>query len=183
MSFSIFSILLLFFVDLLVIILEFFATVKESKVLFDQRVLIEMAAPGSVTLDQLTLRHGIKVVIAERCSVEDCSLAVAQVVGLEVFCQQSRMNSTIVLFLDDVNKVNEIVAGGMVINEAFTAVMPFVATSEKDLSVNVPPYIKDKVIERELARHGKVVSKIKRLALNCKSVQLKHVVTFRDKCI
>ncbi len=39
-----------------------------------------MAAPGSVTLDQLTRRHGIKVVPAECCSVEDCSLAVAQVV-------------------------------------------------------------------------------------------------------
>ncbi len=89
------------------------------------------------------------------------------------------MNSTIVLFLDDVNKVNEIVASGIVINEAYTAVMPLMQPAKKILVSNVPPYIKDEVIERELARHGKVVSKIKKIALNCKSVQLKHVVTFR----
>ncbi len=138
-----------------------------------------MAAPGSVTFDQLTRRHGIKVVPAERCSVEDCSLAVAQVIGHKSVLSASRMNSAIVLFLDDVNKVNEIVASGIVINEAYTAVMPLMQPAKKILVSNVPPYIKDEVIERELARHGKVVSKIKKISLNCKSVQLKHVVTFR----
>lgn len=57
--------------------------------------------------------------------------------------------------------------------------MPFMQPAKKILVSNVPPYIKDEVIERELAMHGKVVSKIKKIALNCKSVQLKHVVTFR----
>ncbi|ROL49802.1 hypothetical protein DPX16_13467 [Anabarilius grahami] len=138
-----------------------------------------MAAPGSVAIDQLTRRHGIKVVPAERCSVEECILAVAQVVGHKSILSASRMNSAIVLFLDDVNKVNEIVVSGIVINEAYTAVMPLMQPAKKILLSNVPPFIKDEVIERELARYGKVVSQIRKITLNCKSAQLKHVVTFR----
>ncbi len=81
---------------------------------------------------------------------------VAQVVGHRSVLSASRMNSTIVLFLDDVNKVSEIVASGIVINEANTAVLPLMQPVKKILLSNVPPFIKDEVIERELARHGKV---------------------------
>ncbi len=93
-----------------------------------------MAAPGSVTLDQLTRWHGIKVVPTERCSVENCSLQdCRKVVGHRSVLSASRMNSTIVLFLDDVNKVSEIVAMGIVINEANTAVLPLMQPVKKIL--------------------------------------------------
>ncbi len=44
---------------------------------------------------------------------------------------------------------------------------------------NVPAFLKDELIEQEMARHWKVVSQIKMIALNCQYAQLKHVVTFR----
>lgn len=138
-----------------------------------------MAASESVPLDKLTRRNGIKVIPAERCSIEECSIAVAKVVGYKSILSASRMNSAIVLFLDDVNKVNEIVANGIVINESYTPVMPLMQPAKKILLSNVPPFIKDEVIQRELARHGKIVSQFKKIALNCKSAQLKHVVSFR----
>ncbi len=50
-----------------------------------------MAASGGVSLEQLTRRHGIKVVPAERCSVEECSLAVAKVVGHKSVLSAARM--------------------------------------------------------------------------------------------
>lgn len=90
-----------------------------------------MAAPGSVMLDQLTRWHDIKVVPAERCSVEECILAVAQVVGHKSILSASRMHSAIVLFLDDVNKVNEIVVSGIIINEAYKAVMSLMQPAKR----------------------------------------------------
>ncbi len=78
--------------------------------------------------------------------MEDCSLAVAQVVGHRSVLSASRMKQCNCLFLDDVNKVNEIVASGIVINEAFTAVMPLLQPAKKILVSNVPPYIKDEVM-------------------------------------
>ncbi len=138
-----------------------------------------MAASGGVSLEQLTRRHGIKVVPAERCSVEECSLAVAKAVGHKSVLSAARMNSAIVLFLDDVNKVNEIVTSGIVLNDAYTAVMPLMQPAKKVVLSNVPPFIKDEVIGRELGRHGKIVSQIKKITLKSKSAELKHVVTFR----
>lgn len=44
-----------------------------------------------------------------RCSVEDCVLAVAAVVGHDCILSASRMNSAIVMFLNNVDKVNEVV--------------------------------------------------------------------------
>lgn len=38
---------------------------------------IAMAASQHASLESLTRRHGVKVVPAERCSVEDCVIAVA----------------------------------------------------------------------------------------------------------
>jgi len=137
------------------------------------------AASESIQFDKLTRRNGIKITPAERCSIEDCSIAVAQVVGYKSILSASRMNSAFVFFLDDVNKVNEIVASGIVLNESYTPVMPLMQPAKKILLSNVPPFIKDEVIQRELVRHGKIVSQFKKIALNCKSAQLKHVVSFR----
>lgn len=46
-------------------------------------------------------------------------------------------------------------------------------------SLNVPPFIGNKVIVRELARFGKVVSEVKTDSLGCKNSVLKHVMSFR----
>ncbi|MGL4353690.1 MAG: zinc finger CCHC domain-containing protein, partial [Aeromonas popoffii] len=67
----------------------------------------------------------------------------------------------------------------VIINDSYTKVMPLMQPAKRIMVSNVPPFIRDEVIEKELARHGKVVSKIKKIALGCKSEQLKHVVSFR----
>lgn len=67
------------------------------------------------------------------------------------------MNMAIVWFLDDVNKVNETVVNGIVINDSYMTVMPLIQPVKRMLS-NVPPFIKVEVIERDLARHGKIVT-------------------------
>lgn len=43
----------------------------------------------------------------------------------------------------------------------------------------MPPFISDEIIERELQRHGQIVSAIKKIPVGCKSPLLKHVVSFR----
>ena len=43
----------------------------------------------------------------------------------------------------------------------------------------MPPFIKDELIARELARYGKPVSPIRTIPLGCKSALIKHLVSFR----
>ncbi len=57
-----------------------------------------------------------------------------------------------------------------------TPVMPLVQPAKRVVLSNVPPFIKE-VIERELSRHGKFVSKIRKISLGCKLPQ--YVVSFR----
>ncbi|KAK3522076.1 hypothetical protein QTP70_022608, partial [Hemibagrus guttatus] len=44
---------------------------------------------------------------------------------------------------------------------------------------NVPPFISDEAIGKELSRYGRMVSPIKKIPLGCKSPLVKHLVSFR----
>ncbi len=44
---------------------------------------------------------------------------------------------------------------------------------------NVPPFLKNEMLEKELAQHGQLVSPIKMIPLGCKSPHLKHFRSFR----
>ncbi|TWW54587.1 Transposon TX1 uncharacterized 149 kDa protein ORF 2, partial [Takifugu flavidus] len=48
-----------------------------------------------------------------------------------------------------------------------------------DTLSNVPPFISDEFLVRELSRHGKVVSPIRKMLSGCKSPLLRHVVSHR----
>lgn len=98
-------------------------------------------------LEQLTRRHGIKVPVGVDCSVEECSLAVGQIVGCESIRSASRMNHAMVLFLDSIDKVNKVVEQGIVVKDAHTMVFPLINPSRKVMLSNVPPFIKDDVLE------------------------------------
>ncbi len=87
-----------------------------------QCVLIVMAASQRASLESLTRWHGVKVMPAERCSVEDCVLTVAAVVGHDCILSVSRMNSAIVMFLSNVDKVNRVVETGITVNDSLTPV-------------------------------------------------------------
>lgn len=132
-----------------------------------------------MAFDNLSRRHAIKIAASAHTSVEECGLAVGQIVGHASVVSASRMNGSVVLFLDSVDKVNEIVSCGVVINDQFLNVLPLVTPAKRITLSNVPPFIKDEVIARELSRFGKLVSSIKKVPLGCKSPLLKHVVSFR----
>ncbi|KAL0148443.1 hypothetical protein M9458_056253, partial [Cirrhinus mrigala] len=123
--------------------------------------------------------HGIKLAPVTNVSVEQCVLAVGQVVGFDSVLSASRMNSAVVVFLDSVEKVNSIVQSGVVIQDTLTPVMPLLQPAKKVILSNVPPFIKDELLIAELSRHGKIVSQMKKIPLGCKSPLLKHVVCFR----
>ncbi len=135
-----------------------------------------MTAPRSQGLSNLTRRHGVKVASAE--SVEDCCLAVGEVVGHE-HMSASRMNSATVVFLSSVEKANELVETGIVVDNLFTPVLPLSMPSKKVLLSNVPPFVSDETLVRIMSRYGKLVSPIKMIPVSCKSPLLKHVVSFR----
>lgn len=127
--------------------------------------------------ERLSRRHGIKV--ATKVSVEQCSLAVGDVVGHQNIVSASRMNKVVVLFLSSVEKALEVVQTGIVIEELFVPVVPLSTPSKRITLSNVPPFIKDEVLIRELSRFGKIVSPIKKVNVGCKSPLLSHLVSFR----
>ncbi|KAI2647384.1 Transposon TX1 uncharacterized 82 kDa protein [Labeo rohita] len=109
-----------------------------------------MSARGAagVGLEALTRRDACKLCPTIDCSVEDCVLAVGEIVGYDSIKSASRMNNEVVIFVDSV------------------------------LS-QVPPFIGNEMLARELSRHGQLMSLIRTISLGCKSPQLKHVVSFR----
>lgn len=136
-----------------------------------------MAAAGTMRFEELTRRHGVKVQCS--LSVEECSLAIGNVVGHEFIKSASRMNNAIVVFLDTVEKAREVIASGIVVNDTLTPVLPLSSPATKVIISNVPPFISDSVIESNLTRYGRLVSSIRKIPLGCKSPLLKHVVSFR----
>uniref|UniRef100_A0A9J8BET3 Protein phosphatase 1 regulatory subunit 16A n=1 Tax=Cyprinus carpio carpio TaxID=630221 RepID=A0A9J8BET3_CYPCA len=123
--------------------------------------------------------HGIKVVPAFNCSVEDCALAVGKAVGYDSIVSASRMNGAVVIFLDVIEKVNSVVQSGVVIQDTLVSVVPLIQPAKRIILSNVPPFIKDELLVAELSRHGKIMSQMKKIPLGCKSPLLKHVVCFR----
>lgn len=138
-----------------------------------------MASSERVSYERLSRRHGIKIAPVMNCSVEDCSLAVGEIVGHDSIMSASRMNSAVVIFLDNIEKVNRVVENGVIIQETFTPVIPLVQPAKKIILSNVPPFIRDELLITELSRHGKIVSQMRKVPLGCKSPLLKHVVSFR----
>lgn len=136
-----------------------------------------MAAPGLPALSSLTRRHAVKV--ASAVSVEDCCLAVGEVVGHDCVLSASRMNNATVIFLKSVEKANELVEQGITVEGLFTPVLPLSMPSKKVTLSNVPPFISDEMLKQSLSRYGKLVSPIKKIPMRSVSPLLKHVVSFR----
>ncbi|KAK0155410.1 Transposon TX1 uncharacterized protein [Merluccius polli] len=111
--------------------------------------------------------------------LEEVGYAVGEVVGFDSVKSASRMNSAVVIFLDQVCKVEQVVEAGIVLRDTFTPVFPLVNPSKKVIISNAPPFIKNDDLRKALARYGQIVSPIKMLLLGCKSPKLKHVVCHR----
>ncbi|KAK3558369.1 hypothetical protein QTP86_017591 [Hemibagrus guttatus] len=105
--------------------------------------------------------------------------SVGNVVGHENTVSASRMNSAIVVFLNDVDKVRKLTQNGIVVNNEMILVSPLSSPAKKVMLSNVPPFISDEAIGKELSRYGRMVSPIKKIPLGCKSPLVKHLVSFR----
>ncbi len=136
-----------------------------------------MSVQRAQGLCSLTRRHAIKVTAV--VSVEDCCLAIGEVVGHSGVLSASRMNNAIVIFLDSVDKANDLVEQGIVIRGEFVSVLPLSLPAKKVTLSNVPPFVSDEILTQALLRHGKLVSPIKKIPLRSESPLLKHIVSFR----
>ena len=130
-------------------------------------------------LSTLTRKHGIKICPGFLCSVEDISLAVGEQVGHGSIKSAARMNGGTVIFLDQLGKVNQIIEAGLTVNEMFVQVIPLAQPATKVVISNVPPFITDEFLSRELSRHGKIVSPVKKIMSGFKSKLQQHVVSHR----
>ncbi len=131
----------------------------------------------SVNLSSLTRRHAIKV--ASAASVEQCCLAIGEVVGLESILSASRVNGAAVIFLDSVDKANVVVEHGVTVGGEFIPVLPLSLPSKRVTLSNVPPFMSDDILIQALSRYGKLVSPIKKIPISTESPLLKHIVSFR----
>lgn len=136
-----------------------------------------MAAQGTDDFGSLTRRHAVKVDTV--ASVEDCILAIGEVIGHKNVLAASRMSNAVVCFLNTVENADVVAERGIAICGMFTSVFPLSTRANQVMLSNVPPFIRDEVLVRELSRFGKVVAPVKKIVFRSKSELLKHVVSFR----
>ncbi|KAJ3581446.1 hypothetical protein NHX12_016631 [Muraenolepis orangiensis] len=101
---------------------------------------------------KLTRKHGIKISAGMACTVEEMGLAVGEKVGHGSVKSLARMNSAVVIFLDQVEKVNCVIETGVTVREMFVQVQPLMLPTTKVILSNVPPFITDEFLSRELSR-------------------------------
>ncbi len=96
-------------------------------------------------------------------------LAVGEVIGHSGVLSASRMNNAIVVFLDSVDKANDLVEQGIVIGGEFVSVLPLSLPAKKVTLSNVPPFVSDEILTQTLSRYGKLVSPIKKIPISSES--------------
>ncbi|KAL0150135.1 hypothetical protein M9458_051251, partial [Cirrhinus mrigala] len=134
---------------------------------------------SSGDFSRLTLKHGLKCMPDDSISVEDVLIAVSRQVGGLNIKSASRMNKSVVVFLTDVKMVDDLIERGITINDTFLPVLPLSSPSKKIVLSNVPPFIKNEVIQEVLERYGKLTAPIKMIPLGLKNPDIKHVMSFR----
>ena len=136
-------------------------------------------AESMAAFEGLSRKHGFKISLTFPCSVEDYSHGVADVVGHSSIKSAARMNGGVVIFVDSVAKAYQVVESGIVVNDLFVSVSPLTTPAARITISNIPPFIGAEVLVRELSRHGKIMSPIRKLPSGCKSPLLRHVVSHR----
>lgn len=112
-----------------------------------------MSAPHGQVLSSLTQRHAVKV--ASAVGVEERCLAIGEVVGHESVLSASRMNSAAVVFLDSVDKANELVEHRIFVSDELVPVLPLALPAKRVTLSNVPPFVSDDILTQTLSRYGK----------------------------
>ncbi|XP_026054630.1 uncharacterized protein LOC113040526 [Carassius auratus] len=127
----------------------------------------------------LSLRNGCKCVPEAGVTVEELLLVIGEQVGFDNIISASRMNKAVVVFLKSDSHVNQLTVSGIWVREAFVTITPLSAPATKIIISNVPPFITNETITKELQRFGKITSPVRMIPLGCKNNALKHVLSFR----
>ena len=133
-----------------------------------------------VELQKLTRRHAIKLLPVVTCSVEDAAYAIGELVGFQSVKAASRMNSAIVIFLNDVAKAEKVVESGVVIHDTFTPVFPLANPGRRIMISNTPPFIKNEDLTTELSRYGRVISPIKMMMMGSEPHRRQTFMVLKD---
>lgn len=138
-----------------------------------------MASPSVQGTPPLSLRNGCRRVPEPSVIVEDVLLVVGEQIGFDNIVSASRMNKAIVVFLKSEALVNELTVNGIWVKETFVSVTPLSAPATRVTVSNIPPFVPNEVVTKELTRFGKIASPVKSIPLGCKNSMLKHVLSFR----
>ncbi len=138
-----------------------------------------MASPLVQGSPSLSLRNGCRCVPEPGVIAEDVLLVVGGQIGFDNIVSASRMNKAVVVFLKSEALVNELTVNGIWVKETFVSVTPLSAPATRITFSNVPPFVPNEVIMKELTRFGKIASPVKSIPLGCKNSMLKHVLSFR----
>ncbi len=80
------------------------------------------------------------------------------------------------------NVVNRLIVSGLTVKDAFVQLSPLYTLTTKVTVSNIPPFVCNDVVQRELACFVKIFSPFKTVALGYKHPALKHVASFR-RCV
>lgn len=138
-----------------------------------------MAAAHAQGTPTLSLRNGCRCVPEAGVTVEELLMSIGQIIGFENIVSASRMNKAVVVFLKSELLVNELTVSGIWVKETYVPVTPLSAPATKVTVSNIPPFISNEAIVKELVRFGKIASPVKAVPLGCKDAALKHVLSFR----
>ena len=142
-----------------------------------------MAAPTShtpvETSGSLTRKHAVRCESFDNFTVEQYVTSMAMLVGDESIIAASRMNKSVVIFLSSLDAVEMAIINGLFIDNQMIDVAHMIKPATKVILSNVPPYIPNQLITKELEQYGQVVGRFRAIPLGCKAASLKHVMSFR----
>ena len=67
----------------------------------------------------------------------------------------------------------------MLLRNTHVDLFPLLNPAKKVILSNLPPFISNEALERELSGHGQIVSTMKMPSSGCKSAHVKHILSFR----
>jgi hypothetical protein len=106
----------------------------------------------------LSLRHGFRCVPENGIKLEEVLLAISEQVGAEFIHSASRMNKAVVVFMKRVHLVGRLIASGIFVRNVLVPISPLSSPLTRVVTANLPPFITDDQIRKELSLFGKFFS-------------------------
>ena len=132
----------------------------------EDRVLVSWGLEGGVCAmasqpsaeETLSIRHRFRCVPENGVKVEEVLLAVGEQVGAEFIHSASRMNKAVVVFMKRADLVGRLIESGIFVSGVLVPTSPLSTPSTRMVVANLPLFITDDQIRKELSRFGKFAS-------------------------